>query len=165
MATVTEERISVSHPELESDDHRRMPLFVVLGVVFGAVLGFGLGWLAFNDSGTDVPAEVEQLVEAYETAWNELDAEAAAAVMAPGARHYSFGVISLSDDGLTADELATLFEGGIPNGIDLEIEHVYGELPYTVVSSGTAYNDQGFSVAHINMVNGELLIIDHVWFD
>jgi hypothetical protein len=165
MATLTEERISVSHPEVAGGDRRRMPVFVVLGVVFGALLGLGLGWLAFNDSGSDVPADVEQLIEDYETAWNELDAEAADALMAPGARHYALGTVGLANEGVASDDLEGLFNGGIRNGINLEIEQVYGELPYLVVSSGTAYNYRGFSVTYIDEVGGELLILDHIWLD
>jgi hypothetical protein len=163
MATLTEERISVSRPDVTRTEHRRSPVFVALGVVVAALLGFGLGWLAFRDTGADVPAEVQEVIDAYEAAWNELDAAAADAVMAPGARHYSLRSQVTRPEGMTSDDLVSLFSGGVPDGVDLEIERVHGDLPYVVVSNGTAYGETGTSITYMDEINGELLILEHMW--
>jgi hypothetical protein len=168
MATLTEQRIPESRPGApnEGRDRRRMPLVVALGVVVALVVGFGIGWLVFRDTGADVPADVEELIEAYETAWDELDGDAVAAVMAPNARHHSPASRNplVPRDGATSDELASLFAIGREDQLDLEIDRVYGDLPYVVVSTGSAYGDEGISITYVGLVDGELLILDHFWF-
>lgn len=164
MATVIESSTRSEQPPA-TDTVRRPGSRIVLAIAFVVVglLGFGLGWLAFRDAGTDVPDEIEQLTQDFNVGWNAGDGDGVVAAMAPGGRHYyrSFR------DGVWGDELADMVDRlGVNDRFeDFETETVIGDDPYVVVQRGTVYGTEGYSVFHIREVDGELRIDMHYWVD
>lgn len=164
MSTITGEDTTASEATTieRTGRHRHSTMTVFISVVVAALVGFGLGWLAFGDSGTDVPSEVEELVDAYVAAWNETDGDAAVALLGGDGVHYSG-----NDEGVSGDELAVAIDNlpATDQFTDFEIESVSGDNPWLVVSSGSAFGRDGYSVFHIEEVAGEYTILIHHWFD
>lgn len=152
-----------ARPATDTAGRPRSSIVLVVAFVLVGLLGFGLGWLAFRDTGSDVPDEIDQLLEDFNAAWNEGDGDAALAVMAPGGRHYYRALRS----GVSGDELVSMIARlGVNNQFrDFELESVIGDDPYVVVQRGTVYGTDGFSVFHITEVDGELRIAMHYWVD
>lgn len=161
MATMTPERTRGDERPTTVVEGRRTG-FVVLAIVAAALLGFGLGWAVFRDTGTDVPADVDTLLDDYVDAWNAADGEAAVALMAPGARFYSTTLIA--DEGLTGDDLVDHINGFGENQILQTSRTVVGDGPYLVVSDDRAGIMDGTSAIFVVDVDGELLIGGHHWF-
>jgi hypothetical protein len=162
MATVTSERPEVAPEVTETVDHRRPRGLIVIAIVLAAALGFGFGWVAFRDTGSDVPAGVEDVVEDYVEAWNEADGQAALDVMTPAGAHYA-------DNGVRrmGSELRDLIDGIFPTGefVHGDIESIVGDNPYVVVTSGTVFGTDGFSVFEIVERDGTYRISVHHWVD
>lgn len=135
-----------------------------LAVLFAALVGFGIGWLVFRDSGgVDVPTEVDQLLDDYTTAWTEGDGDAAVALMIEGGIHISQDT-ELA--GVSGDELARAI-----NVVPLSIENVetvavWGELPYMVAQSSDVRGQPTVSVFEITEQSGEPRIASQrVYYD
>lgn len=162
MATMTPERTPVDQRSTTVVERRRTG-FVVLVVVVAALLGFGLGWAIFRDTGTDVPGDVQELLDDYAAAWNEPNGEAAVALMAPGARFYSS--MFIPDGGLAGDDLVDHINGLRRDAITDGSRTVFGDDPYVVVSEDRAGGVDGTSAIFVKTVGGELLIGGHHWYD
>ena len=160
MATMTPERTRMDEPRTGSDRPRTG--FVVLAIVMAALLGFGFGWMVFRDTGTDVPDDVEELLDAYVDAWNEPDGEAAVALMTRDARFYSS--IATPVAGLTGEDLVDHIDRFAQDSIARGSITVVGDGPYLVVSEDRAGSYDGTSVVLVVDVDGELLIDGHHWF-
>jgi hypothetical protein len=141
---------------------RRRTGFVVLAIVMAALLGFGLGWAMFRDTGTDIPADVQELMDAYAEAWNEPNGEAAVALMTPGARFYAS--IYVPDEGYGGDDLADYINGLGSDAITTESMTVIGDGPYLVVGEDRAGGYDGTSAIHVVNSGDELLISGHHWY-
>lgn len=143
-----------------ASERLKMSALAILGVL-ALLVGFGVGWLAFRDTGVNVPADVETLVDDYRDAWVAHDGDAAVALMEDGAYFYSFAV----PQGVTGDALAkhinTISEGPASQ---LEITAVEGDGPWLVVSTGDG-SPGDFSVVHVADRGGELKILNHIWLD
>jgi hypothetical protein len=158
---MTPERPRTQEPETTTVVERRRTGLVVLAIAVAALLGFGLGWAVFRDTGTDVPADVEELLDAYTDAWNNSDGQAAVAEMSQGARFYAEGYTGY--DGLNREELIDWVDGARPDSIGTGSTTVVGDGPYVAVVENTVGNSEGYSVFMIDEQAGELLILDHVW--
>lgn len=136
-------------------------------VLLAALVGFGAGWLVFRDAGTDVPSEVQELLDDYTAAWNEADGSAAAEMLAVGGA--VFGP-SIPDEGLSGEAFAA-FVDGLPGGADfisnLEYLGVFGDAPYVVVASATVRGSVDadiHEVFHVIDELGTLKIANHTAF-
>jgi hypothetical protein len=163
MATIIENDTRQSDVRTTADTGRRRSSKFVLVVAFVLVglLGFGLGWLAFRDTGTDVPDDIEQLVEDWGAAWNAGDGDAVVALMTPGGRHYFAG----RAEGMMGDELVAMIDGfGATDAFDVnEYEAFVGDDPYILIMSGTVSSTEGYSVYEITEFDGEMKIRVHYW--
>jgi len=140
----------------------RSSVYVIMAVVLAALIGFGVGWLVFRDSGVDVPSEVRELVDGYELATNNADGDAAVEFMTAGGVHVSGGTPA---GGLSGDDLADFIDA-VPTGLVVDSEYVgvFGDTPYIVVRSATAGFQDGYSVFPIVNEFGELKIASHTWY-
>lgn len=134
----------------------------VFALVAAALVGLAIGWLAFRDAGVDVPAEVEEVLEGYDDAWNAGDGEAALSYMKSNGVFISrFTGL----DGAKGDEFVRMVNAVVPDGIDEEFSSVVGDDPYVVVTEGTAYGEAGYSVFYLSSdTDGVLRIASHRWF-
>lgn len=164
MATMTPERTRVEEPSttVTTESPRRRTGFVVLAIVAAALLGFGLGWAVFRDTGTSVPDDIEALLDDYTDAWNAADGEAAVALMTPGARFYSSAF--MPNEGLTGDELVDHINGLRPDEIADGDRTVVGDGPYMVVSDASPTGFDGTSVIYVVEVGDTLMIAGHHWY-
>lgn len=164
MATMTPERTRVEEPSttVTTVSERRRTGFVVLAIVIAAVLGFGLGWAVFRDTGTDVPGDVEALLDEYTDAWNEPNGEAAVALMTPSARFYSS--MATPVEGLAGDDLVDHIDGFLPDSITTDERTVVGDGPYMVVSDASPVGYPGTSVIYVVEVGDQLMISGHHWY-
>lgn len=160
MATMTPERPQVQEHETTTLVERRRTGVVVLAIAIAALLGFGLGWAAFRDTGTDVPDDVQELIDTYTDAWNDADGEAAAALMSSDARFWGD---SYTSDPLTRDEVVDWVDGVRPDSIETLSSTVMNDDPYVVVLENTVGGIHGYSMVTIDELGGQLLILDHVW--
>jgi hypothetical protein len=162
MATVVDERPEVTAMPTEAAGHRRSRGLIVIAIVLAAALGFGFGWVAFRDTGPDVPAGVEDVVEAYVEAWDTSDGQAALDLMAPAGSHYAN-----SGERRMGTELAEVIDTVTPTGqfVHGDIESIEGDNPYIVVASGTVFGTDGYSMFEIVERGGEYLIAVHHWVD
>ena len=76
---------------------------------------------------TDVPADVQELMDAYAEAWNETDGEAAVALMTPGARFYASMMVP--DGGYAGDDLVAHINGLRGDAITTGSTTVIGDDP------------------------------------
>ncbi len=138
----------------------KMSTLSIMGVL-ALLIGFGVGWLAFRDTGVNVPADVETLMDDYSAAWIARDGDAAVAFMEDGAYFYSFAF----PQGLTGDALADSIDVTLTGIVSqLEITAVEGDGPWLVISTSDGLPGD-FSVAHVADRGGELKIINHIWLD
>ena len=138
----------------------RMSTLSIMGIL-ALVVGFGVGWLAFRDTGVKAPAEVQTLVDGYRDAWVARDGEAAVAMMDDGAHFYSWA----NPQGVTGEALADHIDTTFPGFVaQLEITAVEGDGPWLVVSTSDG-TPGDFSVVHVADRGGELKILDHIWLD
>ena len=138
----------------------KMSTLSIVGVL-ALLIGFGVGWLAFRDTGVNVPANVETLIDDYSAAWIANDGDAAVAFMEDGAYFYNDAV----PEGLTGEALADAIDT-TPTWIvsQLEITAVEGDGPWLVITRGDG-TPGDFSVAHVADRDGELKILNHIWLD
>ena len=160
MATMTPERTRTDEQPTTVVERRRTG-FVVVAIVMAALLGFGLGWAMFRDTGTDVPADVQELFDAYADAWNEPDGEAAVALMTPGARFYSSGITA---EGYAGDDLVDHINGLRSDTITTGSMTVVGDDPYVVVVENRVGGFDGTSSVFVVSSGDELLINGHHWY-
>lgn len=140
----------------------RTPLFLGLAVVLAALVGFGVGWLVFRDTGVDVPSDVRELLDDYQAAWEAHDGDLAVSYMTEGAAHIS---AFTGPEGFSGDRLASFIDGaGTFTVEDNEYVWVLGDEPYLVARSQTAGGDPGLSVFQIVERDGVLKIADQNWF-
>ncbi len=161
MATMTPERTRTDEQPTTVVEGRRTG-FAVLAIVMAALLGFGLGWAMFRDTGTDVPADVQELMDAYTEAWNEPNGEAAVALMTPGARFYAS--MTIPDEGYAGDDLVDYINGLRSDAITSGSMTVIGDDPYLVVSQDRAGGYDGTSAVFVVSSGDELLISGHHWY-
>ena len=164
MATETLERTEAQEAQEARTTtlvERRRTGFVVLAIVVAALLGFALGWAVYRDTGTDVPGDVEQLLDDYVDAWNTSDGQAAAALMTPSARFYAQGYTGY--DGFSRDELVAWIDGVLPDQIEQLSTTVIGDDPYVVVVEGNVGTVHGHSIFMVDEIADQLLILDHIW--
>lgn len=161
MATMTPERTRTDEQATTVVERRRTG-FVVVAIVMAALLGFGLGWAMFRDTGTDVPADVQELMDAYAEAWNEPNGEAAVALMTPGARFYASMIVPV--EGYGGDELVDHINGLSGDAITTESMTVIGDGPYLVVSQDRAGAYDGTSAVYIVSSGDDLRISGHHWY-
>lgn len=138
----------------------RSPFFTIFAVVLAALVGFGVGWLVFRDSGTDVPSEVSDVLDGYLDAWNAHDGDAAVAYMTSGGVH-----VSDFTPGASGEELASAIDASVAFRItDVETLEVYGDNPYFVIQSGDLGGDLVYSAFVMREQFGELKIQAHLAF-
>ncbi len=166
MATI-QERASESYtPDQKVTGHavsEHNIAYRVMALILAALVGFGGGWLVFNDTGVDVPSEVSDVLDGYILAWNTGDGAAAAGYMTIDGVHISSAV----PDGLSPAILAIAIDA-LPPGTfveDVEYISVSGDTEYVVVQSGTTPNGDGYSVFRLVNVGDELKIAVHTWYD
>ncbi len=141
-------------------DRFKMSTLSIMGIL-ALLVGFGFGWLAFRDTGVNVPADVQTLVDANKDAWVARDGAAAVELMEDGAYFYSWA----APEGLTGEALANHIDATIPGFVsELEIIAVEGDGPWLVVSTSDG-TPGDFSVLHVADRGGELKILDHIWLD
>lgn len=148
---------------VEKGARTQRTMFTGLAMLLAALVGFGIGWLAFRDSGgVDVPADVDQLIVDYTSAWINADGDAAVELMTDGGVHVS---PTTGPAGISGEELATAI-GLYPRAIEnVETFAVLGDLPYVVVQSADVGNQPTYSVFEITEQFGELRIASqHVYF-
>jgi hypothetical protein len=154
----TPEKIAIEEPGRAT----RSPLYLGLSLVLAVLVGFGLGWLVFRDTGVDVPSDVDQLIDDYQAAWEANDGELAVSYMTLGAAHVS---AYTGLEGFSGDELVSFIDSSgeieFTNG---EYVGVFGDLPYIVVKAQTVEGDSGHSVFHIVDRGGELKIANQTWY-
>ena len=159
MATVDEGRHEVTAPRTMSPTNWST---LAVAALVALVVGFGIGWLAFRDTG--VPSDVEQLVEDYEQAWLEGDGARAVGYMTSDARFVSPRYVAAG--GVSGDDLATHISTSPVGGLEFKgIEHVVGETPYVVVTTGSFANRDGIGVYYIVEEAGELKIAHNAYHD
>ncbi len=135
--------------------------FRMLAVLLAALVGFGLGWLVFDDSGVDVPSEVDAVLDDYRSAWNSADGELAVGFMTADGVHISSGY----PGGVSGDRLIGVIDNVYLSGVrNIEYVSVSGDSPYLVVMSATAFGYDGYSVFHMVEEAGELKIARHTWY-
>jgi hypothetical protein len=166
MATI-QERASESYaPDQKVTGHAvsgHNIAYRVMALVLAALVGFGIGWLVFNDSGVDVPSEVSDVLDGYTSAWNNGDGAAAAGYMTMDGVHSS----SFVPDGLAPEDLAIAIDNLAPGVFveDVKYVSVSGDTEYVVVQSGTTPNGDGYSVFRLVHVGDELKIAVHAYYD
>ena len=138
---------------------RRSPVFVGLSVLLAALIGFGVGWLVFRDTGVDVPSDIDVLLEDYHEAWAAHDGDAVVDLMTAG------GIVSLAgQEGASGELLATFVSESPTLSVeDGDILGVFGDTNQVVVKSATVGSIEGFSVFHIVDQFGVPRIAYHVW--
>ena len=131
-----------------------------LGLLLGALMGFGIGWLAFEGGdAVDLPTDVDELLVEYRDAWIAGDGDAAVALMSTGGVHVS---PYTGPGGVSGDELARAI-GSNPLALtDPETLAAWGDLPYIVVQADELWEQMGYSVFEIEQELGELKIASQV---
>ncbi|MDH3294570.1 MAG: hypothetical protein OER95_09660 [Acidimicrobiia bacterium] len=169
MASVieTDQQKYTSGEVLAAEKGARTPPMMVLGlaVLIAALVGFGIGWLVFRDSGgVDLPTDVDQLLDDYTTAWTEGDGDAAVALMIEGGIHISQ---ETELAGVSGDTLARAINVVRVNIENVETVAVWGELPYMVVAQSADVRGQPtISVYEITEQSGEPRIVSQrVYYD
>lgn len=135
----------------------------ILIAVLAALVGFGIGWLVFRDTGVDVPSDVESLLDDAIVAWDQGDGEGILDFYGPTGVHISSGT---GPAGVSGEELATYVNRMPLNSVeDSEIIAVHGDTPYVVIQTARVVDRDGFSVFVIDEDAGQLLIRSHTWYE
>ena len=163
MTTVMEEvERADEHPatiDTEESAAHRSPLLVGLFVLLAALIGFGVGWLAFRDGGVDVASDVDTLIDDYEAAWEANDGDAVLDLMTVG------GTVAIAGQaGVSGEDLAAFVETTPPLSIeDGDIVGVFGETTTVVVKSAAVGSREGYGIFHIVDQFGLRRIASYTW--
>jgi hypothetical protein len=161
MTTITNSRVrepGVAIEEAETARPRNLTLLVLVAALT-TLIGIGIGWLIFRDTGASVPADVDALLDDYHAAWADHDGAAVLATMVHG------GVVSVGGSETASGDLLATFVDESPtlSVEDGDIVGVFGDTTTVVVEEATVGSVEGFSVFHIVNQFDEPRIANHTW--